>query len=77
MSLPAWGVWIEISTKCRFNIGTPSLPAWGVWIEILDIIIPRIAWNVSLPAWGVWIEIVIPAESENSVRVTPRMGSVD
>ena len=57
-SLPAWGVWIEISkARCmRWSIPT-SLPAWGVWIEILG------KWEKpytipSLPAWGVWIEML-------------------
>ena len=34
-SLPAWGVWIEISDKAVWACaGRTSLPAWGVWIEI-------------------------------------------
>ena len=34
MSLPAWGVWIEIfALSVHFTFAT-SLPAWGVWIEI-------------------------------------------
>ena len=34
MSLPAWGVWIEIDIrKCYLSLSV-SLPAWGVWIEI-------------------------------------------
>ena len=35
MSLPAWGVWIEIGLigKAKESLSM-SLPAWGVWIEI-------------------------------------------
>ena len=33
-SLPAWGVWIEISIVANHNGFRLSLPAWGVWIEI-------------------------------------------
>ena len=35
MSLPAWGVWIEIVLMMRDMMTTVSLPAWGVWIEII------------------------------------------
>ena len=36
LSLPAWGVWIEIITGGSFTASrNSSLPAWGVWIEIL------------------------------------------
>ena len=34
MSLPAWGVWIEIALSNIFVTLVLSLPAWGVWIEI-------------------------------------------
>ena len=33
-SLPAWGVWIEISSPFPHRQKHKSLPAWGVWIEI-------------------------------------------
>ena len=57
MSLPAWGVWIEIDLFFCPNQWLWSLPAWGVWIEIENA--PKFAAStkVSLPAWGVWIEI--------------------
>ena len=36
-SLPAWGVWIEMSSQNTRGIeGRRSLPAWGVWIEIRE-----------------------------------------
>ena len=35
MSLPAWGVWIEIDTVTVSDAERGSLPAWGVWIEIM------------------------------------------
>ena len=34
MSLPAWGVWIEIPVLFKQYVAVRSLPAWGVWIEI-------------------------------------------
>ena len=37
MSLPAWGVWIEINTNFQAIIPPTSLPAWGVWIEIQNL----------------------------------------
>lgn len=57
MSLPAWGVCIEI----KFNlvtdqILTQSLPARGVRIEILCSRV-QIGRGSSLPVWGVCIEI--------------------
>ena len=57
MSLPAWGVWIEIAFFSTGRRATQSLPAWGVWIEIVlqNEANERCIW--SLPAWGVWIEI--------------------
>ncbi len=35
LSLPAWGVWIEIIILFQKNRKVLSLPAWGVWIEIV------------------------------------------
>ena len=35
LSLPAWGVWIEIGFLYRDRWIITSLPAWGVWIEIV------------------------------------------
>ena len=35
VSLPAWGVWIEIDEQQELAAYALSLPAWGVWIEIL------------------------------------------
>ena len=37
-SLPAWGVWIEISTSIDLLGIARSLPAWGVWIEMFALI---------------------------------------
>ena len=34
VSLPAWGVWIEIYSAVKNCSFSKSLPAWGVWIEI-------------------------------------------
>ena len=36
LSLPAWGVWIEIDQKLVLHADFVSLPAWGVWIEMLS-----------------------------------------
>ena len=56
-SLPARGVWIEISKSISCPvIRFPSLPARGVWIEIN--LLPMTDEEIeSLPARGVWIEI--------------------
>ena len=57
VSLPAWGVWIEMQRACTEPcFHAASLPAWGVWIEIGWICSTRAA-QKSLPAWGVWIEM--------------------
>ena len=63
MSLPAWGVWIEIWQPPQKIPPAASLPAWGVWIEIKDAIAAGEKTSSSLPAWGVWIEI-----SDNTPR---------
>ena len=57
MSLPAWGVWIEMFSHIRWFLFSRSLPAWGVWIEINPSVIVFFKAFSSLPAWGVWIEI--------------------
>ena len=56
-SLPAWGVWIEISRLTVTSSFRLSLPAWGVWIEIKSLYSKITGRIWSLPAWGVWIEI--------------------
>ena len=77
MSLPAWGVWIEIASISAFICsGVTSLPAWGVWIEIV-FSVPDFLNTSSLPAWGVWIEIRDPSYGKRNRIVAPRMGSVD
>ena len=55
-SLPARGVWIEITPIERPTRRWSSLPARGVWIEIINIV-ARSLRTRSLPARGVWIEI--------------------
>ena len=54
-----------------------SLPVWGVWIEIPQRFPPQPPSSTSLPVWGVWIEMPAPVWQAVSVRVAPRMGSVD
>ena len=56
-SLPAWGVWIEITDRVICDLIKRSLPAWGVWIE-MALRIYAGCLIASLPAWGVWIEIL-------------------
>ena len=34
LSLPAWGVWVEIFGCFDLRGSFASLPAWGVWVEI-------------------------------------------
>ena len=59
MSLPAWGVWIEILSFNGRMVVFASLPAWGVWIEIQLLHYVQLHGKMSLPAWGVWIEITL------------------
>ena len=61
-SHPAWGAWIEISSRVHVNHVISSHPAWGAWIEIATNT-ARTPYQKSHPAWGAWIEIgytVIP-----------------
>ena len=37
MSLPAWGVWVEIDHDGYTNRLVGSLPAWGVWVEMFSL----------------------------------------
>ena len=63
-SLPAWGVWIEITPRFVHVRPRASLPAWGVWIEILKGHGCLVAVIASLPAWGVWIEMLTVCHQE-------------
>ena len=38
VSLPAWGVWIEMEAMADLADTITSLPAWGVWIEIVHAV---------------------------------------
>ena len=59
MSLPAWGVWIEIrhvtSTGARGLRRSPHGECGLKYTNGLAVAVAR----ESLPAWGVWIEISI------------------
>ena len=57
MSLPAWGVRVEIWTRLRRLPPTRSLPAWGVRVEIRNSLISLAMSLRSLPAWGVRVEM--------------------
>ena len=74
MSLPAWGVRVEIPAWFDRSISDWSLPAWGVRVEIEKRPDP---WQfvLSLPAWGVRVEIKTVKGGIILYEVTPRMGS--
>ena len=75
MSLPAWGVRVEIASFRSSRSSSWSLPAWGVRVEIGSLS-QGLGCLKSLPAWGVRVAMksctgvptVMPL-------VTPRMGS--
>ena len=77
MSLPARGVWIEITSHQSWYNAVGSLPARGVWIEIFGPFGRAIALAASLLARGVWIEITKQALDSLGTSVTPRKGSVN
>ena len=74
MSLPAWGVWIEIVISRRVRKTGMSLPAWGVWIEIFDPDTLTYTIAASLPAWGVWIEIAFLQAGRRATQSLPAWG---
>ena len=47
LSLPAWGVWIEITSLTHTYRPIPSLPAWGVWIEIFFVAVVTVQYAVA------------------------------
>ena len=77
VSLPAWGVWIEIAIEglditveeCHSPHGECGLKCHADGSTACGA--------PSLPAWGVWIEIESTAQNRRWIPVTPRMGSVD
>ncbi len=76
LSLPAWGVWIEIVLSLSLRLLTRRRSPHGEcglkWPKCL-----RHPSNISRPAWGVWIEMSTNILLLNLKRVAPRMGSVD
>ena len=72
-SLPARGVWIEISWQAVLAARHGLLPARGVWIEI--IMKPKnLTFDESLPARGVWIEIINIFSQKVSMKSLPARG---
>ena len=70
-SLPARGVWIEISLGLVPWPEYASLPARGVWIEISRATMYGIS-STSLPARGVWIEISTSTCIRSGTRRSPQ-----
>ena len=56
MSLPAWGVRVEMNLRVPTWFALKSLPAWGVRVE-MNLRVPTWFALKSLPAWGVRVEI--------------------
>ena len=76
-SLPAWGVWIEISGGGAVNrIIEGRSPHGECGLKCL-VLFELASITPSLPAWGVWIEIEKQVDAVIEVDVAPRMGSVD
>ena len=75
LSLPARGVWVEMSSVIDFAVSVLSLPARGVWVEIRGFQAQGFS-ILSLPARGVWVEIKRVQEQLPFEGVTPRTGSV-
>ena len=57
LSRPAWGAWIEMSSRFVPILPVSSRPAWGAWIEISMRAGASGEGCTSRPAWGAWIEI--------------------
>ena len=57
MSLPAWGVRVEIDNRHDIAWSYESLPAWGVRVEITCSPPRATRRRSSLPAWGVRVEM--------------------
>ena len=77
MSLPAWGVWIEINgAELQQNLGGSHSPHGECGLKSQYLQYPTLL-IVSLPAWGVWIEICELMKMDAESEVTPRMRSVD
>ena len=77
MSLPVWGVWIEICVGMLLTVVTVGRSPYGECGLKFQPSTQDHHTVWSLPVWGVWIEIdgvltVAPDET-----VAPRMGSVD
>ena len=75
-SLPAWGVWIEISGSSTSSGGKVSLPAWGVWIEIDVTEVENVVDVGHSPHGECGLKFRYP-DLQMPEQVTPRMGSVD
>ena len=78
LSLPAWGVWIEIYTENRHAGKTAeSLPAWGVWIEIRTTSKQRKGLPGRSPHGECGLKYAKAITVQHIQLVAPRMGSVD
>ena len=77
MSLPSWGVWIEIRMFVLDRLNRPRHSPHGECG--LKYVMTSLTYQSkkSLPSWGVWIEIIHDASKGMMNGVTPLMGSVD
>ena len=76
MSLPARGVWIEITSHQSWYNAVGSLPARGVWIEILFPPNKGDAVGRS-PQGECGLKCIVFVAVGKDVCVAPRKGSVD
>ena len=76
-SLPAWGVWIEISLCCVTSHDLSSLPAWGVWIEIKGDFLKHLGAFSRSPHGECGLKYFRKVFTYAVKIVAPRMGSVD
>ena len=75
-SRPAWGAWIETSTRITTGSSRRSRPAWGAWIETISTP-PKRYYLVSRPARGAWIETYVERSLLRMLGVAPRMERLD
>ena len=77
LSHPAWGAWIEISTRNAIvNLYTSRTPHGVRGLKSIPTG-NKTAILSSHPAWGAWIEIVPVDHISYKNHVAPRMGCVD
>ena len=76
LSLPARGVWVEITRSCGCLGNEVSLPARGVWVEINDTSNGSCTNNGHSPRGECGLKFVNVKRLGEKINVTPREGSV-